>query len=122
VNIWAAWCEPCKKELPLLRRFATRLAEEGTRVELAFVSLDDDERQLQRFLDQPGSGIEQTYWLREGKERTEWLAEAELAEDPRLPVHLLVGPSGRVLCRIDGSIEESDYAAAKAVFDGRAVP
>src|SRR5688572_20732953 len=47
VNFWAAWCVPCKQELPLLFGWQKKL--EG-RVEFRYISLDDDERQLRDFL------------------------------------------------------------------------
>jgi len=117
VNLWAAWCEPCKKELPLLVEFQTKLKERGVPLELAFFSIDDDERQLSQFLDaQPPGGLRRTLWLREGKERDDWLAEARLPSDPRLPVHLLVAPNGEIFCRIDGSIEASDFDEAATLL------
>lgn len=113
VNLWAAWCEPCKKELPLLREFQTKLKAQGIPLELAFFSIDDDERQLKQFLNaEAPDGLARTFWLREGKERDAWLAEARLPADPRLPVHLLVAPDGEIFCRIEGSIEPSDFEAA----------
>jgi thiol-disulfide isomerase/thioredoxin len=117
VNLWAAWCEPCKKEIPLLFQFQKDLKAKGTSIELNFISIDDDPRQLQRFLDtQPPQGIKQTYWLKEGSEREEWLPEAGLSPDPRLPVHLLVNAEGQIFCRIEGSIEAGDLEAVRSAF------
>lgn len=81
VNLWAAWCEPCKKELPILHKFRKDLKAEGISIELAFVSVDDDERQLKKLLDAPGSdGIKRTFWLTEGAEREAFLKRARDAQ------------------------------------------
>lgn len=105
VNFWAAWCAPCKEEIPRLRTWERQVPRNRLRV--AFVSLDDDPRQLQQFL--AGSpDLEQTFWLREGKERDDWMSAAGLGSDPELPFHLLVDPQNRVRCRVQGAIEDSD--------------
>lgn len=44
--------------------------EAGGKLRVVFVSLDDDQRQLDDFLKaQPETGVRATYWLKEGKER-----------------------------------------------------
>ncbi len=40
LDFWASWCEPCKKELPLLDRMAPRLRAKG--IEIVAVNIDDD--------------------------------------------------------------------------------
>lgn len=120
VNFWAAWCGPCKEEIPRLLGFRDKLAAAGVAVDLAFVSLDDDERQLQRFLEgQPATGVRSTNWLPEGATRTGWLTALGLREPPDLPVQVLVAPSGQVACVVQGAIEDADYEPLKAFFQGK---
>jgi thiol-disulfide isomerase/thioredoxin len=116
VNFWAAWCKPCKEEIPRLKRFEQELAKSSPGFKLSFVSLDDDERQLGAFLaDQPPAGLRRSYWLKEGKEREEWLKSAGLEADPDLPFHLLFDAKGKLRCVVKGALEDSDLAALKAL-------
>jgi thiol-disulfide isomerase/thioredoxin len=116
VNFWAAWCAPCKEEIPRLLRFQQELVKASPGFKLAFVSLDDDERQLSGFLGaQPASGLRRTYWLKEGKERDEWLKAAGLDSDPALPFHLLLDPKGKLRCVVKGALEDADLATLKTL-------
>jgi thiol-disulfide isomerase/thioredoxin len=120
VNFWAAWCGPCKEEIPRLRRFEQELAKSSPGFQLAFVSLDDDERQLSGFLgSQPPSGLRRTWWLKEGKEREEWLKAAGLDSDPELPFHLLFDAKGKVRCVVQGAVEDSDLTSLKSLLTPR---
>jgi hypothetical protein len=77
---------------------------------LAFVSLDEDERQLRRLLEaQPRDGVRARYWLPE-RSRPRWLGPFGVTEQARLPVHALVSPRGELACVVTGAVEESDYA------------
>jgi thiol-disulfide isomerase/thioredoxin len=119
INFWAAWCAPCREEIPRLKRWERELATATPSLRLVFVSLDDDERQLNAFLaEQPSSGLRSTYWLKEGKQREDWLAEAKLEADPELPAHLLVDPSGKVRCKVQGAVEDSDFDRVRAIVGG----
>lgn len=117
VNFWAAWCVPCKEEIPRLMDFQQRLTAAGKSFKVTFVSLDDDERQLEKFMaEQPKGGLRQTYWLREGHEREEWLIGAGVDPDPDLPAHLLVDSRGKVRCKVRGAIEDADYDGLLALL------
>jgi thiol-disulfide isomerase/thioredoxin len=120
VNLWAAWCVPCKEEMPRLLRWQDELRKSGVLLDLAFVSLDDDERQMQRFLDeQPRTGLRATYWLPE-ELRKGWLQPLGIAETAQLPVQALVSPRGDVACVINGALEEDDFPQlAKIIKGGR---
>lgn len=111
INFWAAWCKPCKEEIPRLRSWEEKLNASGNeRLRLVFVSLDDDERQLEAFMEeQPASGLKQTYWLTDGKQRSDWLESVGMEDDPELPTHLLVDAKGKIRCILQGAVEDSDW-------------
>ena len=120
VNLWAAWCGPCKEELPRLMRWKADLRKSGVLVDFAFVAMDDDERQLQRFLEsQPESGLRATYWLESEAARETWLDPFGIAVEATLPVHALVSPTGELACVIEGAVEDSDYPRLAKLFTGR---
>lgn len=120
LNFWAAWCKPCKEEMPRIIEWQKKLSKEGVLLELAFVSLDDDQRQLQRFLEeQPPAGVRASYWLQEGSGRTSWLAALGLKDPPDLPAHAFVAPSGQVACVFQGAVEERDYPTFASLFTGK---
>jgi len=119
VNFWAAWCAPCKEEIPRLLGFEQKLGTSGA-FRLSFVSLDDDERQLHDFLEgQPSSGLRASYWLKEGNEREDWLKAAGQNPDAPLPFHLLIDPKGKIRCAIQGAVEDGDYAEISGIVAAR---
>lgn len=121
LNFWAAWCAPCKEEIPRLLGFEKKLASAGAPFRLTFMSLDDDERQLNDFLEsQPAAGLKASYWLKEGSEREEWLKTAGQSPDAPLPFHLLVDPKGKIRCVVQGAIEDADYAEISGIVNASA--
>jgi hypothetical protein len=103
--------------MPRLASFASRLAQSGRDVNIAFISLDDDERQLEQFLASGGEGLPHaSYWLRDGRERDEWLTAMGVPKAPDLPVQLLIDPRGRVRCIVNGAIEDGDFTELAGIF------
>jgi cytochrome c biogenesis protein CcmG/thiol:disulfide interchange protein DsbE len=58
LNIWATWCEPCRREMPTLESLARAYASRGVRV--VGVSIDDSgsEERINRFLGEHGITFE----------------------------------------------------------------
>lgn len=48
LDVWASWCGPCTKELPMLDAIAGRLRKRG--VEVLAVSVDQDRENVDKFL------------------------------------------------------------------------
>ncbi len=120
LNLWAGYCGPCKQEIPLLLQWKSDLQKAQTPMRLAFVSLDDDERQAKKFLDaQPKDGLRSSFLLVEGKSRATFLKDLGLKDPPELPVHVLVDPEGSVRCVIQGAIEAADYAQVSGIVGKR---
>jgi cytochrome c biogenesis protein CcmG/thiol:disulfide interchange protein DsbE len=59
LDFWASWCEPCKRELPLLAKMAPRLKEKG--VEIVAVNIDDNKQNAAEFLRSHGVNLTVVY-------------------------------------------------------------
>jgi thiol-disulfide isomerase/thioredoxin len=118
VNLWAGWCGPCKEEMPLLAEWGKKLRAEGTPMHVAFVSIDDDERQAMRFLESQAA-VKESFRLPEGAPRQKWLDQLSLPTAPELPVHLLFDPKGALRCVVTGAIRESDFPKVKSIVSAK---
>lgn len=85
VNLWATWCPPCRREMPLL---AEADAREG--VTVVIVNQGEELLQVVRYLDD--QGLDFGHALLDPRQRL-----MVLAESPGLPTTLLFDGEGRAL-------------------------
>lgn len=117
VNLWATWCQPCLREMPLLLKWQGDLRKDGLDVEVLLLSLDEDADALGGFL----ASHQEYASAKVGRTASQGAYEQwvqSYVKDPStpIPIHLLGGPDGGLRCVRTGSLRESDYPAAKSVL------
>jgi len=115
INLWATWCKPCVEELPRLGRWQRKLADAGNPIDLAFVSVDNNDDDIAAFrrlhTDAPASSR-----LADPDKQTGWFTQLGLDAGSPIPIHVFVAPSGHIRCARAGSVRERDYAAIERLL------
>jgi cytochrome c biogenesis protein CcmG/thiol:disulfide interchange protein DsbE len=103
VDFWASWCEPCKKELPLLDKLAPRLRARG--IEIVAVNIDDDRAKAAEFI--RSHGLHLTIVADASKKIVgSW-------EPPKMPSSFVVDKAG-VVRAVHGGFEPGDESKLEA--------
>lgn len=118
LNVWATWCVPCVKEMPMMEQWKAQLQGEGLAVDLWYLSVDEQEKVLGNFLQQrpamaPGISLR----LKDFASLAAWLTKYQL--DPgeaAIPIHLLLAPGGKVRYIHVGQLREADYRVLKELM------
>jgi thiol-disulfide isomerase/thioredoxin len=120
VNLWAAWCKPCKEEMPAISAWADRVRGDGGALRVLFLSLDDDERQLRRYMDADGRAIAGDFlWVSDEGARARFFAALGVPNPPTLPLQAVLDPQGRLRCVRVGSVATADLDLATRTFGWR---
>lgn len=108
VNLWATWCPPCRREMPMM----SRLASERSDVEFLFINQGENAAKVQAFMQRDGLAL------------TNVLLDAAM-EVPRhygtigLPVTLFLRPDGSLARLHTGEISrEALIAGIEALTPG----
>jgi len=103
--------------MPLLSSWARGIREKGGALKVVFLSVDDDERQLSRFMGSRGKGLTgEFFWVPEEAPRKVFYEALGIHDTPTLPVHALLDPSGRLRCVRVGSVTAADLGKAVRRF------
>jgi len=118
LNVWATWCGPCIKEMPMMEQWKEQLQREGVEFELWYLSVDEREEILTRFLQQrPGMAPGNSLRIADLKHLEPWLKKYQLDALAAIPIHLLIAPGGRVRCVHVGQLREGDYRVLKELME-----
>lgn len=118
VNLWASWCGPCVKEMPLLQRWGEALRKEGHPVRFELWSIDEKLEELASALGSHPHKFGAVRWVN-GPEAVPTLLESlGVDKDSAIPIHALIDPKGDLRCVRVGAVHEGSYGAVKAMLQG----
>jgi len=117
VNLWATWCQPCLREIPLLLKWQGELHKDGVDVDVLLLSIDEDASALDKFL-AARKDLQSAKVARATSQRDyeQWVKSFVKDPSTPIPIHLLSSADGNVRCVRNGSLHEGDYPATKAVL------
>lgn len=97
INFWATWCEPCREEMPSIRKLRDALA--GKPFAVLAVNLAEPEARIQRFMQQ--TPLDFPVLLdRDTNVAKAWKARI-------LPATFIVGPDGTIRYHYLGELDWS---------------
>ncbi len=111
INVWASYCGPCLAEMGSLERLASRLGEQ---VQVIGVSIDDYPERARAFLDKAGTSF--PHFIDH-----ELTIEHMLGAN-RIPLTVLVDPTGKVLHKVYGARAWDEAPAVKAINRAFSLP
>jgi thiol-disulfide isomerase/thioredoxin len=117
VNLWATWCQPCLREMPLLLKWRDDLRKDGVDVDVLFLSLDEEASAFDNFLAQR-KDIAAAKVARAASQHDyeQWIKAFLKDPSTPIPIHLLASADGSLRCIRSGSLREGDYPAAKSAL------
>jgi cytochrome c biogenesis protein CcmG/thiol:disulfide interchange protein DsbE len=95
VNLWASWCQPCRREQPVLTAAQTALGPRGLRI--VGIDVRDDPDDARSFLAEVGDGGWPSVADPQGTHAVEWGTFA-------LPETYLVGRDGTIVAKAVGEV------------------
>lgn len=118
INVWASWCGPCLREMPLLASWSERLAGTGDNAVSFYFISTDEQPALDDFV-RAHPELPASSRLGNAADQTSLLNGLGLDAGGSLPVHALVDPAGNIRCVRTGSVEERNFPTVQAILRTR---
>ncbi|MDE1990526.1 MAG: TlpA family protein disulfide reductase [Betaproteobacteria bacterium] len=105
VNFWASWCEPCKDEMPMLKRLQATWPSD--RVQFVGIGIDEREAIAAYLQHQP-----MNYPMLLGTQETLDLTAPYGNAQSGIPFTLVFDPAGQIIMQKLGRVSENELQAA----------
>jgi thiol-disulfide isomerase/thioredoxin len=112
LNVWATWCKPCVEEMPRIAKWREKL---GSKIDLAFVSVDEKDDDIATFRKAHGDAPESVR-LADPAKQTDWFKQLGLDAGSPIPIHVFVSPAGHIRCARAGGVREADFPAIERLL------
>jgi len=116
VNLWATWCKPCVEEMPMIAGWKKDLAARGKKLELRFVSVDEDAKAIDAFRGQH-PGMPETLHIASSSALAPYIGELGLDSGAGLPIHVFVDKTSHVRCVRAGAVADAHLAVITSMLD-----
>lgn len=109
VNFWATWCEPCRKEMPVLAKMAAALKPKG--LELITIAAEEPEDVKAAIAFLVKAGIPDPAYLKNAKNDDKFITSIDAKWSGALPALILYDKAGK---KVKSWIGESDLNVIEA--------
>ena len=106
INLWATWCPPCRREMPVLQKAQTQNQD----ITFLFVNQGESMQSVSTFLETQGLNLNNVLFDSGGQ-------LGQKVGSMALPTTLFYSPQGRLLSSHLGELSEASLARALESFD-----
>jgi len=116
LNLWATWCGPCLREMPLVVKWRDVYERDGIAVSQYFISIDEDADNLKEFMADRSAPPLSSLHIPDEAAVQPWLVSLGLKADSSIPINIFATENQEVRCIRTGEILDGHFPTLKALL------